>query len=55
MKSKDIKRGREYHVEISNMIAALKNLDAEVDINRASKTIKESIKILYNVSLGYYE
>jgi hypothetical protein len=34
-----------YRVEISNTFVALENLDAEVDINRAWKTIGENVKI----------
>jgi hypothetical protein len=32
-------------VEISNRFAALENVDAEVDINRAWQTIRENINI----------
>jgi hypothetical protein len=46
---------KEYWVEISNWFAALENLDDDVDINRASETIKENIKISAKTSLGYYE
>jgi hypothetical protein len=45
----------QYHVEISNMFAALENLDADVDINRAWKTIRENIKISAEERLSYYE
>jgi hypothetical protein len=31
----------QYRVEISNRFAALKNLDTDVDINRALETIRE--------------
>jgi hypothetical protein len=34
----------EYRLEISNRLAALEVLDAEVDINRAWETITENIK-----------
>jgi hypothetical protein len=40
---------------ISNRFAALENLHAEVDINRALGTIRENIKISPKESLGYYE
>jgi hypothetical protein len=33
----------------------LENLDTEVDINRAWKTIRENIRISAKESLGYYE
>jgi hypothetical protein len=45
----------QYRDEISNRFAALENLDTEVDINRAWKSITENIKILVKESLGYYE
>jgi hypothetical protein len=45
----------QYCVEISNRFAALENLDAEVDINRAWETITENINISAKESLGYYE
>jgi hypothetical protein len=32
-----------------------KNLDAEVDINRACEAIRENIKMSAKKSLGYYE
>jgi hypothetical protein len=42
-------------VEISNSLSALENLDAEMDINSASETIRENIKFSTKESLGYYE
>jgi hypothetical protein len=42
----------QYRVEISNRFAALKNLDDDVDINRAWETIRENIKISAKASLG---
>jgi hypothetical protein len=33
----------------------LENLDIEVDISRAWKTVRENIKISAKESLGYYE
>jgi hypothetical protein len=45
----------QYHIEISNRFAALENLDAEVDVNKAWETIGENIKISAKESLGYYE
>jgi hypothetical protein len=44
-----------YHVHISIRFAALKNLDAEADINRAWETIAENIKISGKKSVGHYE
>jgi hypothetical protein len=45
----------QYRVEISNRFAVLENLDTEVDINRAWKTIRENIKISAKESLVCYE
>jgi hypothetical protein len=45
----------QYCVEISNRFAALENLDAEVDINRAWESIRENIKISAKETLDYYE
>jgi hypothetical protein len=41
----------QYQAEISSRFAALENLDAEVDINRAWETITENIKISAKESL----
>jgi hypothetical protein len=35
----------QYHVEISNRSAALKNLDTDVDVNKAWETIRVNIKM----------
>jgi hypothetical protein len=49
-------QGKErYHIEISNMFAALEDLDTEVEINSAWEMIKENIKSSSRVSLGCYE
>jgi hypothetical protein len=45
----------QFHVEVPNMFAALEDLDAEVEINSAWKTIRDNIKISAKESLGYYE
>jgi hypothetical protein len=45
----------QYQAEISNRFTALENLNAVVDINRASETIRENIKISAKESAGYYE
>jgi hypothetical protein len=47
-------KGR-YRVAISNRFAALKNLNAEVDINRDWETIRENNKISAKESLVSYE
>jgi hypothetical protein len=54
-KLKEIGRREQYHVEISNRLAALENLDTEVDINRARETITGNMKISAKESLDYYE
>jgi hypothetical protein len=41
--------------EISRIFAALETLDADVDINSASGTIRENIKMLVKESPDYYE
>jgi hypothetical protein len=55
-RTKPRREGKEqYRVEISNRFAALENLDAKADINRAWVTIRENIKISAKESFGYYE
>jgi hypothetical protein len=47
-------RGKvKFHVEISNIFAALEDLDAEVKINNAWDTIRENIKISAKESLEF--
>jgi hypothetical protein len=41
----EVEGKEQYHVEISNEFSALENLDTEVDVNKAWKTIRENIKI----------
>jgi hypothetical protein len=38
--------GEHCRVKTSSMLAALKNLDADVSINRAQEDIRESIKLV---------
>jgi hypothetical protein len=52
-KLNEVESEEQYLVEISNRFAASENLDAEVDINRACKIIRENIKISAKESLGY--
>jgi hypothetical protein len=47
-------KGR-YCVEVSNRLAVLNDLDAEVEINSAWEMIRENIKISAKESLGYFE
>jgi hypothetical protein len=51
-KIKGVKGKEQCWVEVSNSFAALGNLDAEVDINRAWETVRENIKISAKESLG---
>jgi hypothetical protein len=54
-KLKDEEGVEQFQVEVSNRFAALEDLDTEVDINSAWKTIRENIKISAKESLGYFE
>jgi hypothetical protein len=45
----------QYHVEVSNRLAALEDLDTQVDINSDWNVIRESIKISAEKNLSYYE
>jgi hypothetical protein len=56
LKKLDKVEGKEqYHVEVSDRIALLEDLDDRVDNNVAWETILENIKISAKESLGYYE
>jgi hypothetical protein len=52
-KLNEVESKEQCRVEISNRFAALENLDAEVDINRAWETIRETIKISTKDNLDY--
>jgi hypothetical protein len=54
-KLNDVEGKEQCRVEISNRFTALENLDTELDINKARKTIRENIKISAKESLGCYE
>jgi hypothetical protein len=45
----------QFHVEVSNGLAALEDLDSEVGINSAWEMIRENIKSSAKQSLGYIE
>jgi hypothetical protein len=47
----EVEGKEKYHAEVSNMFAALENVDTEVKINRAWE-IRENIKISAEESLG---
>jgi hypothetical protein len=54
-KLNEVEGKEQYRVEVSNMFAALEDLDAEVEINSAWEKIRENIKISTKESLGYCE
>jgi hypothetical protein len=54
-KLNEVEGKEQYRVEISNTFEVLENLDTEVNVNKAWKTIRETIKISAKESLGYYE
>jgi hypothetical protein len=54
-KLNEVEGKEQYHVEVSNRLAALEDLDAEAEINSAWERIRENIKISTKESLGYFE
>jgi hypothetical protein len=54
-KLNDVAGKEQFHVEVSNRFAALKDLDTEVGINSAWEMIRENINISAKESVGYYE
>jgi hypothetical protein len=54
-KLNEVEDKEKYRVEVSNRIAALEDLDAEVEINTVWETIRENIKISAKESLSYYK
>jgi hypothetical protein len=54
-KLNEVEAKENYRVEVSNMFAALEDLDTEVEINSAWEMIRENTKITANESLGDYE
>lgn len=54
-KVKNVEGKEHYWVEIAGGFAVLKNLDDNMHINRAWKTVRENIKILAKWILGYYQ
>jgi hypothetical protein len=54
-KLNEVEGKEKYRVEVSNGLAALDDLDAEVEINIIWETIRENITISDKYSLGYYE
>jgi hypothetical protein len=45
VQSQEVKGKEQYHIEVSNRLAALEDLDSKVEINNAWETIREIIKI----------
>jgi hypothetical protein len=54
-KLKEVEDKEKYHVEVSNMFAALGDLDPDAEINTVSETIRKNINMSAEESLGYYE
>jgi hypothetical protein len=57
-KLNEVEGKEQFHIKISNRLAALENLDlldAEVYINRAWETIRKNIKLSAKEGLGYFE
>jgi phosphomevalonate kinase len=54
-KLNEVEGKEQYCVQVSNRIAHSEELDAEMEINSASKTIRENINILAKESLGNFE
>jgi hypothetical protein len=53
-KLNEVEGKEQYRVEVSNRFAAFEDLEAEVEINSASETVRENIKMSAKESLGYY-
>jgi hypothetical protein len=54
-KLNDVEGKEQFRVEVSNRFAALEDLDTEVEISSAWKTIRVNIKISAKESLGNFE
>jgi hypothetical protein len=54
-KLNDVEGKEQFCVEVSNRLAALEDLDTEVEINSAWETIRENTKVSGEESLGYCE
>jgi hypothetical protein len=54
-KLKKVEGKEGYCIELSNRLAALKNLNADVDINRAQEAIRENTKISATERKCYYD
>jgi hypothetical protein len=54
-KLNEVEAKEKYRIEVTDRLAALEDLDTEVEINSAWETIRENIKIIAKASLGYFE
>jgi hypothetical protein len=54
-KLSELEARKQYQLKISNMFAALENLNVSEDMNRAWENIKENIKISAQECLGLHE
>jgi hypothetical protein len=54
-KLNEVQSKMQFIVKVSNRLAALEDLDTEVEINSALERIRENIKISAEDSLGYFE
>jgi hypothetical protein len=54
-KLNEVEGKEQFLVEVQNRYAALEDLDTEVEISSAWRTIREKIKISAKESLGYFE
>jgi hypothetical protein len=54
-KLNELESKEQFRAKVSNSLATLEDLDAEVEINSAWETIRENIKISGKDSAGYYK
>jgi hypothetical protein len=51
----EVESEEQYRIEFSNRLAALEDLDVEVEINSASEMFRENIQISAKENLDYFE
>ena len=54
-KLSELEVSKQYHIKITNMFAALENVNESENINRAWENIKENIKTSATETVGLYE
>jgi hypothetical protein len=54
-KLNEVEGKEQFHVEVSNSITALEDMDAEVEINSTWETIRENIKVSAKEIFAYFE